>query len=218
MFWLKTKKQSSTERKLTQMHHLLAMSFSNVKNDTQKIFQWISYFQQKNQVQEAQIKQLKLELSYIPKKPEDIRKIIDSYYSFDNLTERIKLVNDRVDGLTAKRESEPTTIPTTHPAIHEIEQRLSELEEQKKATIREKVVKRVTRNSKEYVKQLILSYIRKYTQIGALQLKDMVVYDQGLCSKSSFYRLLDEIEALEDIGTVKKGKQKYYLYKQIREH
>ena len=45
----------------------------------------------------------------------------------------------------------------------------------------------------------------------------MVVYDQGLCSKSSFYRLLDEIEALEDIGTVKKGKQKYYLYKQLKE-
>ena len=75
----------------------------------------------------------------------------------------------------------------------------------------------MTRNSKEYVKQLMLSYIRKYTQIGALQLKDMIVHDQGLCSKSSFYRLLDEIEALEDIGTVKKGKQKYYLYKQLKE-
>ena len=71
--------------------------------------------------------------------------------------------------------------------------------------------------SKEYVKQLILSYIRKYTQISSLQLKDMIVYDQGLCSKSSFYRLLDEIEALEEIGTVKKVRQKYYLYKQIKE-
>jgi biotin operon repressor len=45
----------------------------------------------------------------------------------------------------------------------------------------------------------------------------MIVYDQGLCSKSSFYRLLDEIEALEEIGTVKKVRQKYYLYKQIKE-
>jgi len=214
MFGIKI--QSSTERRLSQMQNLLIKSFSNVKNDTQKLFQWMNYLHQKDLEQASEIKQLKLELSYIPKKPDDIRKIIDSYYSFDNLTERIKMVNERVDNIS-KGKSEPY-IPTTHRGIHEIEQRLSDLEEQKQATIREKVVKRVTRNSKEYVKQLMLSYIRKYTQIGALQLKDMIVHDQGLCSKSSFYRLLDEIEALEDIGTVKKGKQKYYLFKQIKEH
>ena len=215
MFWLNT--QSRTERKLSQMHSLLARSFSNVKNDTQKLFQWLNYLYQKNLEQQNQIKQLQLELSYIPKKPEDIRRIVDSYYSFDSITERIKMLSEKIDSIAAKKQSEPYTHPQAQPGIYEIEQRLSQLEEQKKATIREKVVKRVTRNSKEYVKQLMLSYIRKYTQIGALQLKDMIVYDQGLCSKSSFYRLLDEIEALEEIGTVKKGKQKYYLYKQIKE-
>ena len=210
MFWLKV--QSKTDRKLSQMNQLLLRSFSNVKNDTQKLFQWFNFLHQKNLEQENQIKQLKLELSYIPKKPEDIRKIVDSYYSFDNITERIKMINERIDSLPRGE------VPQIHhPEINEIEQRLEQLEQQKNATIREKVIKRVTRNSKEYVKQLMLSYIRKYTQIGALQLKDMIVHDQGLCSKSSFYRLLDEIEALEDIGTVKKGKQKYYLYKQLKE-
>jgi len=213
MFWIK--KQSNTERKFSQMQNLVIRSFSNVKNDTQKLFQWTNYLHQKNMDQDAQIKQLKLEISYIPKKPEDIRKIIDSYYSFDNILERIKMVDERIDNVSKGR-SEPHI--HTQPEFHEIEARLQQLEEAKKATIREKVVKRVTRNSKEYVKQLMISYIRKYTQIGALQLKDMVVHDQGLCSKSSFYRLLDEIEALEDIGTVKKGKQKYYLYKQTTEH
>ena len=217
MFWIK--KQSGTERKLSQMHSLLARSFSNVKNDTQKIFQWLNFLYQKNQEQESKIRQLQLELSYIPKRPEDIRKIIDSYYSFDNITERINMINEKVDRLAAKRESEPyiQQVQPQHQEIHEIEARLKQLEEQKKATIREKVIKRVTRNSKEYVKNLILSYIRKYTQIGALQLKDMIVYDQGLCSKSSFYRLLEEIGAMEGIGTVMKGKQKYYLFKQIKE-
>jgi hypothetical protein len=212
MFWIK--KQSDTEKKLSQVQNLLIRSFSNVKNDTQKLFQWLNYLHQKDMEQENKIKQLKLELSYIPKRPEDIRKIVDSYYSFDNILERIKMINEKVDNLSATRGNIGSQ---THPEMHEIEHRLTQLEEQKKATIREKVVKRVTRNSKEYVKQLMLSYIRKYTQIGALQLKDMIVYDQGLCSKSSFYRLLDEIEALEDIGIVKKGKQKYYLFKQIKE-
>ncbi|MCH8003064.1 MAG: hypothetical protein IH934_00395 [Nanoarchaeota archaeon] len=213
MFGIKI--QSSTDKKLSQMQNLLMRSFSNVKNDTQKLFQWLNHIHQKNLDQDNQIKQLQLELSYIPKKPEDIRKIIDSYYSFDNLTERIKMLNERIDSISGGRSE--TYTQAMHPEISEIESRLTQLEEQKKATIREKVVKRVTRNSKEYVKQLMLSYIRKYTQIGALQLKDMIVYDQGLCSKSSFYRLLDEIEALDDIGIVKKGKQKYYLYKQIKE-
>ncbi len=211
MFWVK--KQSNTERKISQLNNLLVRSFSNVKNDTQKIFQWLNFLHQKNMDQESMIKQLQLELSYMPKKPEDIRKIVDTYYSFDNMMERIKMINEKVDNLSVQG-----TAPQVQPVMHEIEHRLADLEEQKKATIRDKVVKRVTRNSKEYVKNLMLSYIRKYTQIGALQLKDMVVYDQGLCSKSSFYRLLDEIEALEDIGTVKRGKQKYYLYKQIKEH
>ena len=206
--------QSGTEKKFSQMHSLLMRSFANVKNDTQKLFQWANYLHQKNLEQGHEIKQLKLELSYIPKRPEDIRKIVDSYYSFDNIMERIKILNEKIDNIPRGRSGH---IPQARPEIGEIEQRLEQLEEAKKATIREKVVKRVTRNSKEYVKQLILSYIRKYTQIGALQLKDMIVYDQGLCSKSSFYRLLDEIETMEAIGVVKKGNQKYYLYKQLKE-
>lgn len=211
MFWIK--KHSGTERKLSQLHNLLARSFSNVKKDTQNIFQWLNFLHQKNMDQENQIKQLQLEISYIPKKPEDIRKIIDTYYSFDNIMERIKMINERVDSLAIGK-----IPPQISPGMHEIEHRITQLEDQKTDTIREKVVKRVTRNSKEYVKNLMLSYIRKHTQISGLQLKDLIVHDQKLCSKSSFYRLLDEIEALEDIGTVKKGKQKYYLFKQIKEH
>jgi hypothetical protein len=218
MFWIT--KQQSVEKKLSQMNHLLAKSFSNVRNDTQRIFQWLNFLYQKNMDQANQIKQLQVELSYMPKSPDDIRRIVDSYYSFETISERIKLLNEKIDALSVKKESEAYERPKVHhtnPEMQEIEQRLKHLEEQKQATIREKVVSRITRNSKEYVKNLVLSYIRKYNQIGALQLKDMIVHDQGLCSKSSFYRLLDEIEKLDEVGTAKKGKQKYYLYKQVRE-
>ena len=184
------------------MNNLLAASFANVKNDTQNIFKWLNFLYQQNQDQQQQIKQLQLELSYIPKKPEDIRKIIDTYYSFDNITERIKLLNEKIDSLQVQKPH------IEHTGLYEIKQRLTSLEEQKRATIREKVIKRVTRNSKEYVKSLILSYIRKYSQISGLQLKDMVVHDQGLCSKSSFYRLLEEIESTDEIGIDKKRKDK----------
>ena len=213
MFWIR--KQSETERRLSQMNSLLARSFANVKRDTQNIFSWLNFLNQQNQQQQQKIKQLELEFSYIPKRPEDIRKIIDSYYSFDHIMEKIKLLNEKIDNLPLKSSSQTITAPRE---IYNIEKRLSSLEEQRKATIREKVVQRVSKNSKEYVKSLILSYIRKYSQISGLQLKEMIVQDQGLCSKSSFYRLLDEIETMEDIGTAKKGNQKYYLYKQMKAH
>lgn len=217
MFWLK--RQSDTERKISQIHNLVAKSFANVKRDTQNLFHWVHFLNQKNLQQENKIRHLELELSYIPKRPEDIRRVIDSYYSFESITERIKALNEKIDRLKEKSQSEPP-----HPAIYSgssqmehIENRLKQLEEQRKSTIREKVVQRVTRNSREYVKSLILSYIRKYGQIGALQLKDMVVHDQGLCSKSSFYRMLDDIGASEEVSVVRKGKQKYYLSKQLKE-
>ena len=210
MFWMT--KQSNTERKLSQMNNLLSRSFSNVRRDTQNIFQWLNFLYQRNMEQDNKIKQLQLELSYSPKKPEDIRKIIDNYYSFDNMIERIKMLNEKIDNIHVRPESVP------HTGMYEIEKRLTDLEEQKKATMRDKIIKRVTRNSKEYVKNLILSYLRKYGQISSLQLKEMIVYDQGLCSKSSFYRLLEEIEVMEEIGIAKKGKQKYYLYKQIKQN
>ena len=46
---------------------------------------------------------------------------------------------------------------------------------------------------------------------AALQLKEIVVEEQALCSKSSFYRLLEEIEQEPEIGVVKKGKEKHYI-------
>ena len=74
-------------------------------------------------------------------------------------------------------------------------------------------MKKITRNSKEYAKTIILSYIKKYEKISALQLKEMLVDEQALCSKSSFYRLLEEIESLGDIAVIKKGKEKHYISK-----
>jgi len=45
MFGIKI--QSNTEKKLSNMNQLILKSFSNVKNDTQKLFQWINFIHQK---------------------------------------------------------------------------------------------------------------------------------------------------------------------------
>jgi len=222
MFW---KKENTTEKKLNQINEILKRSFANVKKDTSNIFQWLNYYHKKSMEQEQMIKQLQLELSYIPKTREDIRRIIDDYYSFEGIMAKMRELSNKVDELAiAHSQAERTQFEKYAPQprtqemqtdISHIEKRLEKLE-QKKMSMKEKIVKRLTRNSKEYVKSVILSYIRKYERISALQLKEIVVDEQNFCSKSSFYRLLEEIEEVEGIGVLKHGKEKHYVSKAIK--
>ena len=215
MFW---KKENSTEKKLDQINDLLKKSFANVKRDTTNIFQWLNYFYSKNMEQERLIKQLQLEISYMPKTREEIRRIIDDYYSFEHMAAKIRELGNQVDELARmqKEKPEPQILHSQPkyalPDISYIEKRLEKLE-QKKMSIKEKIMKRLTRNSKEYVKSVIISYIKKYEKISALQLKEIIVDEQNFCSKSSFYRLLEEIEESDDVGVVKQGKEKHYISK-----
>jgi len=232
-------KKKKEETGLTQLHSLLHHSFKNVQKDTQYILQWLGYFYNKNLHQEQQIKQLQEELKYAPKSKEEIRKIVDEFYSYEHLLNRIKDLNDRIEelgksnrelhkshheiepkieALKSQIETKPQHIPEMPVAeIDQLHQRLQKLET-KKSTIKEKIIKRITKNSKDYIKSIILSYIKKYSKITALQLKEIVVEEQGLCSKSSFYRLLEEIEEDPDIGVIKKGKEKHYIAKITKKH
>lgn len=221
MFW---KKDKTIEKKLMQINEILKKSFANVKRDTTNIFQWLNYLYRKNTEQEQTIKRLQLELSYIPKTRDDIRRIVDDYYSFEGIMAKLRELNYKVNELAKyQMKSESTLQQAAQPIQREIprelqidlaaiEKRLENLEH-KKISIKEKIIKRLTRNSKEYVKSVTLSYIRKYEKISALQLKEIVVDEQNFCSKSSFYRLLEEIEELDEIGVIKQGKEKHYLLK-----
>ena len=217
MFW----KKDNTEKKISQMNDLLKKSFENVKRDTTGIFQWMNYFYRRGMEQEQLIKRLQLELSYMPKTREDIRRIIDDYYSFESIMAKISELNYKIDELARKHatQAERSVAQPVHKEVHHdmsyIEKRL-EMLEQKKMSIKEKIMRKLTRNSKEYVKSVILSYIRKYERISALQLKEIVVDEQNFCSKSSFYRLLEEIEELDEIGVVKQGKEKHYISKAVK--
>ena len=218
MFW---RKKDEPEKKLVILNDLLKKSFSNVKKDTSNIFQWLNFLYKKNLQQEQLIRQLQIEFSYMPRTREDIRRIIDDYYSFEGMMSKIRDLNLRVEEL-AKMQAQnrpPQVIAVQKEASKEVSIDLSHIEkrieklEQKKNSIKEKIIKKITRNSKEYVKSIMLSYLRKYEKISALQLKEMIVDEQNFCSKSSFYRLLDEIEQIDDVGVMKKGKEKHYFSK-----
>lgn len=201
------KKNQIIESKFFQLHQLLKASFFNVKKDTSDIFKWLNYLYQKSLDQEQKITELKTELSFVPKTKQQLKQIIDEFYSYESILKRIDDVESRINSLY---KGQIPVSPAEEYRLIEIQKRLEKLE-QKKAGLKEKLIKKITKSSKDYIKTMIISYIKKYEKISALQLKEMLVDEQGLCSKSSFYRILEEIEMQEDIGVIKKGKEKQYM-------
>ena len=85
-----------------------------------------------------------------------------------------------------------------------------------KTALQEKVIRLAVRNSKDVIKESIFKLIRMHGQVSGVSLRDSIVNEQGLCSKSSFYRLLEELEQSSEITVVDEGKEKRYLWGGIR--
>lgn len=221
--------KTKTEKQLEQLRSILENSFKNVKQDTHNISEWITFLHKKNQEQEHLINSLHKQLDQMPNTRHEIKQIIDHHYSYENLHKKIQDLNERIDSLVGLKNipeeleelrAQIADLPKTHtPAPHQVQERLDHIHnrlekiEAKKYSFKEKLVQKIAKRSKEYVKSVIISYIRKYNKISGLQLKEMVVDEQALCSKSSFYRMLTEIEVLEDISVIQQGKEKHYLFK-----
>ena len=138
----------------------------------------------------------------------EIRNLIDEYYKHHELFTKIDALHQKISHLHESHALVP-------PKLEEMHERLSALEEKKtpsRNNFKEKLMNKLAKNSKDYVKNLIISYMKKYTEISAYKLKEMIVDEQGLCSKSSFYRILEEIEGdQEEISVVWEGKEKRYM-------
>lgn len=221
------KKKKDISKGLTNLHGLLQASFSNVKRDTGMIFQWINYFdklnqhqknmieeqqrtlsdiQHQNKQQEESIRDLLLQLKYMPRSPEELKKILEAYYSYEPILNRIKELNTKIEEIKLSQQPIKHKVEHLHTRIERIPSKLS---------LKEKLIKRITKHSKDYIKNFLISLIRKYEKISALQLREIVVEEQGLCSKSSFYRILEEVESEEEIGVLHKNKEKLYQYKAL---
>lgn len=207
MAWF-SKKESNIEK--SRLHGFLQTAFSKVKHDTSTLFSWIHYFNSKHEEHDQRLAEIEHQLYYMPKTREEIKHIIDSHYSLEPIRERITELRQRIQELEKLRH-EPQVIET--PVTEQPRIQKTNLNKPVKAQIHEKLARKIIKNSKDYLKSVILSIIRRYGEISASKLKEMIVEEQGLCSKSSFYRLLKELEQEESLGVATKGKEKIYLLK-----
>lgn len=212
-----------TPERLREMDKSVSQSFAKVKEDTQHLHQWVSYLHSQNQQlteqnaalkrlveeQKLALNELKVTVQHLPKTHAEVRSLVESHFDWKPLLERVRRIEHKIELLEMQRERQVQSRPLRHePPSVSAEQK----PEQKPApAIREKLMRKLARNSKDYIKNLILGLVHKYGKSSAMQLREMIVEEQGLTSKSSFYRILDELEREGQLERVSKGKQAVYV-------
>lgn len=212
----------SSAQRIEEMDKSVADSFAKVRQDTQTLYQWVQYLYQQNQqmqeqnaalrrlcdAQKLSVNELKVMLSHVPRTPEQIKAIIDAHYSLEPVISRLKHMEQKLEILELKKQ--PRTI------VHEVPVHAPQAQEE--SSLKDRLMKKLVRNSKEYIKNLVLSLVHKYGKIGALQLREIIVEEQGLCSKSSFYRILEEMEEEQKLQEISDGKHTIYVANTHHEH
>ena len=190
-------------------NELMKKEISSLNQHLSRINEWLFYFynqnnhlvhlakenQNKIEKQEDELDEIALILKNMPKTKEDFRRLVDSYYSFDNIMDRLRAIEVKFDYFEEKTSSQQKNVSVQAP----------------KSSIKEKVLRKIARSSKDYIRNLVLSLVNKYNKVSALQLREIIVEEQGLCSKSSFYRVLEELEREDLLNVVSKGKIKVYV-------
>jgi len=188
------------------------------KRDTDVLGQWVKYLHEANKFLQDKIRaqqnlidtqrialhELQVTVRHMPKTAAEIKRIVDAHYDFNPIMNRLKHIEDKIS-LLEMRKPEPKYVPRPQP-----EPARPQPEPQKSA-LKEKLMRRIVQNSKDYIKKTIQSLVHKYGRISALQLREIIVEEQGLCSKSSFYRILDEMEREQAIAEVSEGKVKVFV-------
>ncbi len=211
-----------TTKKMDEMDRSVSQSFAKVKQDTESLYQWVSYLYQQNQQlveQNAALKRLteeqkfalneiKVTVQHLPKTPHEIKQIVEQYYNFEPILQRIKHIESKIELLEIRRQERPVFRPLDHqsPSVS-----APVAERSSSTALKEKLMRKLARNSKDYIKNLVLGLVHKYGKMGALQLREIVVEEQGLCSKSSFYRVLEEMEKESSLQIISDGKHTVYV-------
>lgn len=196
---------------------LVAVSFNHVRKDVQNLYEWIRYLHTQNKAQQELINHLSRQIQSHAMRNSAIDE--KSQAHIQELRSRIAEMDRKIASLASRPIEAPQVEPTSE-VLTRMSQIVERLEQKQSApapasspsisSLQEKVAKKVQQNSKEYIKNMIRGLIQKYNKISGLQLREIVVDEQALCSRSSFYRLLAEVEEEGAVQVLPNGKEKVY--------
>lgn len=215
---------AKNDERLVELNKRITDSFSLVKQDKELLFKWIDYLYNIVQNQQRMLERLNEKVSVLasapPLKSDDVKKMVDLHFSqpLTNIMDHVRLIETRVRNFELQKLESPIVRvqqmqPIQPQTVNLQPQTIPHVFEDKKAILKNKILKNFVKKSKDYIKNVLLSLIQKYASISSLQLREIVVDEQSLCSRSSFYRLLEELEREDEVVVSHKGKEKIYAPK-----
>ena len=214
MIWFFKKKEVNSADSDSAITH----AFTHVKNDIYHVFNWLKYFHSKHNSHDERLAKIEQRIESLEKSEtkssgiddtsySKVQDLIRYHYSYESLWQKVRAINDKLDKLEKSSQSNhsyPSRI-SIDPA-----EKISENPKCERLGIKARLMRKISKNSKDYTKSAILSMIKKYSTISGSSLREIIVDEQGLCSKSSFYRILSELESESEISSVQSGKEKTY--------
>ena len=209
------------KKELDQIRAHVQHSFGNVKQDTTNLYDWVRYIHERIEEQEQLARQQQQTIQILNQKlqntltPEAAQELIAGQSALKQMV----LLQQRIQQLHKKMSAVAMLHDSHDSRLSELQNRLETIHaatEKKGSVLQERVLKNIARSSKLYIKNAIMNFASKHGNISALQLKQRVVDEQQLCSKSSFYRLLGELEKEDRFVIAKEGKQKVYLVRELQ--
>jgi len=201
-------------KKETRENMILKASFDHIRQDFGNTFSWLTYLNQRQAEHDSKLdytqkrlENIELYLSQIPNLNAQMRQILDLHYNYETILKRLNEIEEKMRKISFN---------APQNQLVELKSKLDILEKKKediKSNLKEKMLRTITRNSKDYIKSTALSLIRRYEKISAFKLKEIIVEEQALCSKSTFYRILEELEQREDVDVLREGKEKVFFIK-----
>ena len=187
-------------KRLEKLEEMITQSFSRVKEDTDVLFHWVHYLNGNLEQQRRVLEHFQQVIQ---------TKVAEQERQIEHMGSEKKSVQITADDVRRMVHEQAQPLDAIGSRLQALENALERLETRKTpSNLQERIAKRITRNSKDYIKGVLMSFIQKYERISALKLREIVVEEQGLCSKSSFYRLLEELQDRESLDVIVEGKQK----------
>lgn len=213
------------KEELRQVEDNLRSAFSSVKQDVQHAMDWVQYLYGQQQAVVQQIASQSQQLSSMPKSRDELKVMVS--YAVEQVSDRVRLVESRVDGLHRVAARVDVIEQQQVDAFSKLRELQSQLDSHRRQNVipstvpdspkqgtmlQEKVIRLAVRNSKDVIKESIVKLVRTHGQISGVALRESIVHEQGLCSKSSFYRILEELEQSPDLTVIDEGKEKRYVW------
>lgn len=225
----------ASKEDIRQVEDNLRTSFSSVKQDVQHALDWVQYLYGQQQLLLQKVDAQAQQVSAMPKSRDELKVMVS--HAVEQVSERVREVEQRMDGLHRVAARVEVLEQQQVDAFAKLRDMQSHLDSHRRqidvpstfpdvprqgTMLKEKVIRLAVRNSKDVIKESIMKLVRTHGQISGVALRESIVHEQGLCSKSSFYRILEDLESSPDVTVIDEGKEKRYVWgprsKKVKSH